>query len=233
MNTWQSRRIDVKTLKNNNDFTVLFFDTFVRCLVSSKSHLKYQTANLLRMQNGMLHMESSFFLLGSFAENIRMLVSFVCGFFFSLHTFWSRSSKNHFCNIFDKLTCDPIICLRYLYRKHFYSLFNNLWMQSIGLVLAPFRGTHNLRNFSWYFFFIEISIFYELIIFQWKKSYRDQKFCLHSSEKFIFQTLAWRLSGEKSIFLFIAIKTPKLIELLFPWIHGTWILNTYLPMSIF
>lgn len=137
------------------------------------------------MQNGMLHMESSFFLLGSFAENIRMLVSFVCGFFFSLHTFWSRSSKNHFCNIFDKLTCDPIICLRYLYRKHFYSHFNNLWMQSIGLVLAPFRGTHNLRNFSWYFFFIEISIFYELIIFQWKKATEIKSFaCIQVRNSF-------------------------------------------------
>lgn len=152
------------------------------------------------MQNGMLHMESSFFSSWFIRwKYVCLSPSFVVCFF-SLHTFWSRSSKNHFCNIFDKLTCDPIICLRYLYRKHFYSHFNSLWMQSIGLVLAPFRCTLIICEiFHDIFFSIEISIFYELIIFQWKKSYRDQKFRPHSSEKFIFQTWAWRSSGQKSI----------------------------------
>lgn len=141
MNTWQSHRIDVKTLKNNNDFTVLFL--IHSCGVWYRLNLILNIKPLICCECKMECFTWNpvfFFLIHSL--KICMLVSFVCGlFFFSLHTFWSRSSKNHFCNIFVKLTCDPIICLRYLYRKHFYSHFNSLWMQSIGLVLAPFWGT--------------------------------------------------------------------------------------------
>lgn len=115
---------------------VLFLCWFI-VWISSSAH-KYQMANFVWMQSGMLHIKSSFFSL-SVASCFRRVFCFsifklcVCVFFLVCtlilyasswkmilryvirhirHSSRERSSKNHFCNIFDKLTSDPQICLR-------------------------------------------------------------------------------------------------------------------------